>query len=323
MPLIFPQLPASAQKNRLDLAQWLTHKKHPLTARVLANRLWEQMFGKGLVETLEDFGSQGIAPTHPELLDWLAWRLMHDYQWSMKSLLREIALSATYRQSSKTTPEALERDPDNYLYARISRVRLSAEQIRDQALRVSGLLSEKMYGTGVMPFQPDGVWQSPWNGASWRQSKGEDQYRRAIYTYWKRSSPYPSALTFDGVAREVCVARRIRTSTPLQALVLLNDFVYVEAARYMALEIREKDREQTIEQQISQLYERAVGQPISTPKLESLKKLYATALQTYRKDPVATTEITGCNPSQDTPETAALVLVANAVFNLDEFIVKG
>ena len=323
VPRIFPEFPASAPKNRLGLAQWLADKRNPLTARVLANRLWEQMFGKGLVETLEDFGSQGIAPTHPELLDWLAWRLMYDYQWSMKSLLREIALSATYRQSSRTTPELLERDPDNHLYARSSRVRLNAEQLRDQALQVSGLLSEKMYGSGVMPFQTYGVWQSPWNGASWKQSKGEDQYRRAIYTYWKRSSPYPSALSFDGVAREVCVARRIRTNTPLQALVMLNDSVYVEAARHLALKIMEKSEGQSVEQQIAHLYEKASGQPLSAPKSESLKKLYFTALQAYQKDPVSTAEMTGCDPRHDSPETAALILVASAIFNLDEFVVKS
>ncbi len=323
VPRIFPEFPQNAPKNRLGLAQWLTDKNNPLTARVLANRLWEQMFGKGLVETLEDFGSQGIAPTHPELLDWLAWRLMHDYQWSMKSLLREIALSATYRQSSKTTPELLERDPNNLLYARSSRVRLSAEQLRDQALQVSGLLSEKMYGSGVMPFQPYGVWQSPWNGASWQQSKGEDQYRRAVYTYWKRSSPYPSTLTFDGAAREVCVARRIRTNTPLQALVMLNDSVYVDAARHFALKIKEKYEDQPVEQLISHLYEKAIGQQIAAPKLEILEKLYFAALQTYRKDPPSTAEMTGCNPRHDAPEMAALLLVASAIFNLDEFIVKG
>lgn len=323
VPRIFPQLPENAPNNRLGLAKWLTDKNHPLTARVMVNRLWEQMFGRGLVETLEDFGSQGIPPTHPELLDWLAWNFSHDYQWSMKRLLREIALSATYRQSSKTSPELLERDPDNRLYARSPRVRLNAEQLRDQVLRVSGLLSEKMYGSGVYPFQPAGVWSSPWNGGSWQQSKGEDQYRRAVYTYWKRSSPYPSMLTFDGVAREVCVARRIRTNTPLQALVTLNDSVYVEAARRFALKISEKSEEKTVEEQISDLYENAVGQPISRPKLESLKKLYATALQTYRRNPAARSEMTGCDPRHDSPEKAALALVANAVFNLDEFVVKN
>ena len=323
VPRIFPEFPAAAPKNRLGLAQWITDKKNPLTARVLANRLWEQMFGRGLVETLEDFGSQGITPTHPELLDWLSWRLMYDYQWSVKSLLREIALSATYRQSSKITPKLLEHDPDNRLYARSPRVRLSAEQLRDQALRVSGLLSGKMYGSGVYPFQPYGIWQSPWNGGAWQQSKGEDQYRRAIYTYWKRGSPYPSMITFDGVAREVCVARRIRTNTPLQALVTLNDSVYVEAARHLALQICEKSDGQTAEQQIARLYEKAIGQPISASKLESLHKLYATALQTYRRNPAARGEMTGCDPRYDSPETAALALVAGAVFNLDEFVVKN
>lgn len=237
-------------------------------------------------------------------------------------MLREIALSATYRQSSKTSPELLERDPYNHLYARSSRVRLSAEQLRDQALRVSGLLCEKMYGSGVYPFQPFGVWQSPWNGSSWKQSAGEDQYRRAIYTYWKRSSPYPSMLTFDGVMREVCVARRIRTNTPLQALVMLNDSAYVEAARHLALKIREKNEGKTVEEQIASLYEQAIGQPIAPPKLEILKKLHATAWQTYRKDPLSAEEITGCDLAQNSPDAAAMVMVANAVFNLDEFVVK-
>lgn len=323
VPHLFPDLPASAPQNRLGLAQWLTDQRHPLTARVLANRLWEQMFGRGLVETLEDFGTQGVAPTHPELLDWLAWRLMRDHRWSMKAMLREMALSATYRQSSGTTPELQERDPGNRLYARSSRVRLSAEQLRDQALRLSGLLSEKMYGSAVMPFQPYGVWQSPWNGAQWSQSKGEDQYRRAVYTYVKRSSPYPSSLTFDGVAREVCVARRIRTNTPLQALVLLNDSVYVEAARHLAFSIVAQYKDQGIEQQIARLYERSIGQPISATKLESLRQLYATALDTYRRNPAARSEMTGCDPQRDEPETAALSLVASAVFNLDEFVTKN
>lgn len=238
-------------------------------------------------------------------------------------MLREVALSATYRQSSRTSPELLERDPDNRLYARSPRVRLNAEQLRDQALRVSGLLSEKMYGPGIKPFQPFGIWQSPWNGEYWQQSEGEDQYRRAVYTYWKRSSPYPSALTFDGVVREVCVARRIRTNTPLQALVTLNDSVYVEAARHLALKISEKNEGQTFEEHISRLYEKAIGQPISAPKRESLKKLYATALQTYRRNPAARGEMTGCDPRHDSPELAALALVGNAVFNLDEFVVKN
>ena len=323
VPLVFPELLPSAPRNRLGLAQWLSDSRHPLTSRVLANRLWEQMFGRGIVETLEDFGSQGIAPTHPELLDWLAWRLMYDHHWSIKSLLCDIALSATYRQSSGTTPELQERDPSNRLYARGSRVRLNAEQLRDQALQVSGLLSPKMYGSGVMPFQPYGVWQSPWNGASWQQSKGADQYRRAVYTYWKRSSPYPSMLSFDGVAREVCVARRIRTNTPLQALVTLNDTVYVEASRHLALAVSIQSDGQEAGQQIATLYQKAIGRPITTAKLESLSQLYQTALQKYRHNPAASMEMTGCDPAQDTPEKAALALVASAVFNLDEFVTKN
>jgi hypothetical protein len=214
-------------KNRLGLAMWLTDKKNPLVARTMVNRLWEQLFGYGLAETLEDLGTQGIPPTHKELLDHLSWQFMNDFNWSIKKLLKEMVLSATYRQSSKVNEELLKKDPNNKFYARGARVRLSAEQLRDQSLAVSDLLSKKMYGPSVMPFQPDGIWRSPYNHDAWRISKGEDQFRRAIYTYWKRTAPYPSMITFDGGAREVCITRRIRTNTPLQALTTLNDSAYL------------------------------------------------------------------------------------------------
>jgi hypothetical protein len=211
---------------------WLTSKQNPLTARTMVNRVWEQLFGTGLAETLEDLGSQGISPTHVELLDWLSYRFMNEYNWSVKKLVRLIVTSATYQQDSKITPELLKKDPNNKFYARGSRVRLSAEQVRDQALFISGLLSDKMYGPSVYPYQPDGIWLSPWNGAQWVQSKDEDQYRRALYTYWKRSAAYPSMLTFDGVSREICTVRRIRTNTPLQALATLNESAFIDIARH-------------------------------------------------------------------------------------------
>ncbi|MCU0341274.1 MAG: DUF1549 domain-containing protein [Spirosomaceae bacterium] len=223
-----------APRNRLGLSRWLSSTQNPLTARVAVNRFWEQLFGMGLVETLEDFGSQGFNPTHRELLDYLAYRFMHEYKWQIKPLLKEIVLSATYKQSAVSNAKLMSADPANRWLARGPRVRLTGEQIRDQALGVSGLLSQKMYGKPVMPYQPENVWQVVYSGIQWKKSEGEDAYRRAIYTYIRRSSPYPSMLTFDGSSREVCLARRIRTNTPLQALVTLNDSAFVEMSIHFA-----------------------------------------------------------------------------------------
>jgi Protein of unknown function (DUF1553)/Protein of unknown function (DUF1549)/Planctomycete cytochrome C/Carbohydrate binding module (family 6) len=313
--------PANAPHNRLGLAMWLTSKENPLTARTMVNRLWEQLFGTGLVETLEDMGTQGLPPTHQELLDWLAWKFMNDYKWSIKKLLKEIVMSATYRQDSKVTPELLEKDPYNKLYARGARVRLSAEQVRDQALFISGLLSNKMYGPSVMPYQPGGIWLSPWNGADWKKSEYEDQYRRALYTYWKRTAPYPSMMTFDGAAREVCTARRIRTNTPLQALVTLNDEAYLETARHFAYRMQEAEKD--VKQQIGKGYEMALYKQITVSKLTVLEKLYIEALQRFKKDKDKTCEMVGVDDEHNNPETAALVVVANAILNLDEVITKN
>jgi hypothetical protein len=240
VPHVLNPLSKDAPRNRLGLAMWLTDKKNPLTARTMVNRLWEQLFGTGIVETLEDLGTQGAEPTHRKLLDYLSYRFMHVHNWSIKKLLKEMVLSATYRQESKITKQALEKDPLNKYYGRSSRMRLSAEQIRDQALAISGLLSKKMYGPSVKPWQPEGIWMSPYDGDYWKQSHGEDQYRRALYTYWKRTAPYPSMISFDGVGREVCTSRRIRTNTPLQALVTLNDSVYLQASRNFAYVIQKQ-----------------------------------------------------------------------------------
>jgi hypothetical protein len=240
VPKLFSPIQKDGAKNRMDLALWLTNKKHPLTARTMVNRLWEQIFGNGIVETLEDFGTQGVSPTHKELLDWLAWQFMNDDNWSIKKMIKTIVTSATYRQQSTVNDELLKKDPYNKFYARGPRVRLSAEQVRDQALCISGLISDKMYGPGVMPFQPEGIWNSPYSGEKWRQSKGEDQYRRGVYIYWKRTAAYPSMTTFDGTSREICTARRIRTNTPLQALVTLNDSAYIEMARNFAYRLQKE-----------------------------------------------------------------------------------
>ncbi len=321
VPHALNPMPKNAPNNRLGLAMWMTSKENPLTARTMVNRVWEQLFGNGLAETLEDLGTQGIPPTHQELLDWLSWKFMNDYKWSVKTLLKEIMMSATYRQDSKLTPESLEKDPSNKLYGRGARVRLSAEQVRDQGLCISGLLYEKMYGPSVFPYQPKGIWLSPWNGADWVKSEGKEQYRRALYTYWKRTAPYPAMMTFDGVAREVCTARRIRTNTPLQALVTLNDEAYIDMARYFAYNMQKAG--QDVKQQISKGYEMAVYKTISADKLSVLMKLHDESLQKFKKDKDKTCEMIGVDDEHNNPETAAMVVVANAILNLDEVITKN
>ena len=234
VPGIFPKLPDGAPRDRLTLSKWFFSPGQPLTARVAVNRYWEQLFGTGLVETLENFGSVGDAPSHPELLDWLALHFENDLHWDMKALLRELVTSATYRQQSVTTPELQRKDPRNRLLARGPQQRLSAEMVRDQALLASGLLNRTMGGKPVMPPQPPGIWNSVYNRDKWTDAKGPNRYRRAIYTFVKRTSGYPSFMIFDGSDRATSLPRRIPTNTPLQALVTLNDPVYDEAAAALA-----------------------------------------------------------------------------------------
>jgi hypothetical protein len=302
---------------------WLTSKQNPLTARTMVNRLWEQLFGVGLVETLEDLGTQGAGPTHKELLDYLSYQFMNEYNWDIKKLLKKMLMSATYRQDSKVSKEQLEKDPANKYYGRGPRFRLSAEQIRDQALAISGLMSEKMFGPGVMPYQPENIWLSPYSGLKWNMSNGEDRYRRAVYTYWKRTAPYPSMLTFDGVAREVCTARRIRTNTPLQALVSLNDEAYLDMARKLSYQV-ESNYFNNPQQQIKTVYEKATGHAIAEKTFSSLMKLYQTALQKFNTNKDEACEMAGGNSNKyNTANTAALVVVTNAVLNLDEVVTKN
>lgn len=315
-------MPKDAPKNRMGLAMWLTDSRNPLLSRTMVNRLWEQLFGTGIVETLEDMGTQGMSPTHKELLDHLSWELMHKYKWSVKALLKEMVMSATYRQDSRLSEEVKEKDLFNHYYARGPRTRLSAEQLRDQHLMASGVLSTKMYGHGVMPWQPEGIWNSPYNGAKWENSKGEDQYRRAIYTYWKRSAPYPSMIAFDGAQRVVCSPRRIRTNTPLQALVTLNDEAYIEMARHFAKRM-EQEGGKDIGQRISKGYQWVMYRPIAAPKLQILDKLYLQAFNDYKKNPAKIGEILGAGDKDKNPEKAALVIVANAMLNLDEVVTKN
>lgn len=315
-------MPANAPKNRLGLAMWLTDKKNPLVSRTMVNRLWEQLFGMGIAETLEDMGTQGIPPTHKELLDFLSYQFMNDYKWDIKKLLKELVMSATYRQSSRVTEELKEKDMFNKFYARGPRLRLSAEQLRDQDLCISGNISDKMYGPGVMPWQPEGIWLSPYNGSRWENSKGEDQYRRAVYTYWKRTAPYPSMISFDGAQRVVCNARRIRTNTPLQALVTMNDSVYLDMSRNFAYRMQ-REGGKTVQQQIAKGYELMLYKPINTQRLKIFADLYDKAVADFKKDKARTLKMIGVDNEKNNPETAALVVVANAMLNLDEVVTKN
>ena len=320
VPASLGGLPAGAPRNRLGLAIWLTDKKNPLTSRTIVNRIWEQLFGQGIAETLEDLGTQGIAPTHESLLNYLSYQLMNTHHWSLKKTIKEMVMSATYQQDSKFNKDAMVKDPFNKFYARGPRMRLSAEQIRDQALVVSGLLSNKMYGPSVMPYQPEGVWKSPYNGATWNLSKEGNQYRRALYTYLKRSAPYPSMLSFDGTSREVCTVRRIRTNTPLQALNLLNDSVYIEAAQHFAQRIKNLVP-QNMSKQISKGYELAFNKSISAEQQKVFEKLYNKAFAKYSQDSLKAEQITGDKKAD--PAAAALFMVATALLNTDEFLTKN
>ena len=241
-PSVWPSLPDGARRDRLGFARWLMDRDNPLTARVLANRIWSELFGQGIVPTLEDFGSQGDLPSHPMLLDWLACEFL-DSGWSLRHLLRTVVLSATYSQSSAQTEAHHELDPDNRWLSRGPAFRLTGEQLRDQALAVSGLLSRKVGGPSVMPPQPDGVWRQLYSGARWTDATGDDRYRRALYTFWRRTSPHPAMMVFDAQSREACVLRRQRTNTPLQALVLWNDPQFHEPAKRLAEQAFDRGRD--------------------------------------------------------------------------------
>jgi hypothetical protein len=321
VPHILNAMPGNAPKNRIGLAQWMTDKKNPLVARTMVNRLWEQLFGYGIVETVEDLGTQGLPPTHQQLLDHLSWKFMNEYKWSVKTLLKQLVMSSTYRQDSRTSPLLLEKDPDNRLYARGPRVRLTAEQLRDQGLSISGLLSKKMYGKSVMPFQPKGIWLSPYNGEVWKQSKGEDQYRRGLYIHWKRTAPYPSMLTFDGGAREVCVSRRIRTNTPLQALVTLNDSTYVEMAVHLASKMDEGPGNTS--DKIGEAYWQMMYKPITAERLAALMKLYEFSVKSFTSSPPGNFALVHSDDKHKRAHQSALVAVANAMMNMDEWITKN
>jgi hypothetical protein len=322
-PAAFSPLPADLPANRLALARWLVDPANPLTARVVANRYWEQIFGIGIVATSEDFGSQGDLPTHPQLLDWLASELV-DSHWDTKALVRLLVTSATYRQSSLVTPALAERDPDNRLFGRGPRFRLSAEVVRDQALVVSGLMSAKMYGPPVRPAQPSLGLTAAFGGATdWQTSSGEDRLRRAIYTTWRRSSPYPSMATFDAPNREVCTLRRTRTNTPLQALVTLNDPVYVEAAQALARRMMAGGGANP-EDCARAGFRLCLARAPQEIELARLVELYEHSRGRLAGNADAARKLAGepAVPDVNLTQVAAWTVVANVLLNLDEMMMK-
>ncbi len=324
-PTAFHPLPADAPRNRLTMAKWLVSRDNPLTARVTVNRLWESLFGTGIVRSSEDFGSQGDLPFHPELLDWLAAELM-DSGWDIKHLLKLMLTSRAYRQTSKTTPALNERDPDNRLLARGPRFRPTGELLRDQALAVSGLLSAKMFGPPVRPVTPSlGLSTAFGRSNDWTVSEGEDKHRRSLYTEVRRNSPYASFTTFDAGNREVCMIRRSRTNTPLQAFVTLNDPVFIETNQALARRITTAATDTASRLKLT--FKLCLSREPNAQELAALTKLHDATLATYRADPGAATQMAtvpiGPAPKgADTPALAAWTTVANVVMNLDEFLMR-
>jgi len=325
VPAAWNPPPAGEPLNRLTLARWILDPANPLTARVLANRLWEGVFGTGIVRTSEEFGAQGEQPSHPELLDWLAAEMVAQH-WDMKAFVRLLVTSAAYRQSSKVTAAALEKDSDNRLLSRGPRIRLTAEMVRDQALAVSGLLSSKMYGPSVRPARPTLNLSAAFgSGLDWQTSAGEDRYRRALYTEWRRTSPYPSMATFDAPSREICLLRRNRTNTPLQALVTLNDPVYVEAAQALARRVAQAASDPC--ERIRQAFRLVLSRPPSEIEIDKLARLQCDAFAAFSQDPARAAQFAtdplgplpaGANPA----ELASWTAVANVLLNLDETLMK-
>ena len=317
VPAVFPPLPAGVAADRLAFARWLMAPDNPLTARVLANRLFAELFGQGLVSTLEDFGTQGDLPSHPELLDWLA-REFADGGWSLRQLLRTLVLSATYGQSSAIDERARELDPTNRWLARGPAVRLSAETLRDQALAVAGLLTPTIGGPSVMPPQPDGVWLQIYSGERWREASGPDRYRRALYTLWRRTSPHPAMLVFDAMSREACVLRRQRTNTPLQALVLWNEPCFREAAVALAADVLRELPQADDAARVAALWRRCLLRAPSAA--ESTRLLQLLADERARAATAVEASVGGGRGGDD--DAFVWSLLAGVVLSLDEFVTK-
>lgn len=329
VPAFLPPLPADAPQNRLGLARWLVDPAHPLTARVTVNRLWQQLFGTGIVKTAEDFGSQGQWPTHPELLDWLATEFIGS-NWNVKGMLKLLVMSNTYCQSSHMTPEAMAHDSANELLARGPRFRLDAEVIRDAALSTAGLLVERLGGHSVKPYQPDGLWEAVGfvgsNTSIYVQDSGDALYRRSMYTFWKRTSPPASLSTFDAPSRETCSVRRARTNTPLQALVLLNDKQFLEAARKLAERVM-KEAGSTPHERLTLAFRLATARTPSANELAVLVRDFESHLAAYRADVPGAEQLLSYGDSPrdmalDAAELAAYTMTSSLIMNLDETVTK-
>lgn len=322
LPAAFGSIPESGPLNRLAVARWLLSEQNPLTARVMANRIWARMFGTGIVETEEDFGTQGALPSHLELLDWLSLQFRETHQWSLKRLCRSLVLSATYRQSSVINRQVREQDPSNRWLSRGPRFRLPAEAIRDQALFAAGLLSPRVGGPSVMPPQPDGIWRTTYSALKWETPPNEDRYRRGIYTFLRRTSPYPSMITFDAGSREVCLIRRIRTNTPLQALVTMNDPVFVEAAGALAMDVSESA------DPLTDMFVRILVRPPAAEERARIGRLLSEVEAQFAASPgsagdlLNAANVNSLPPDSQATRLAALTTVASALLNLDETVTK-
>ncbi len=327
VPAMMPPLPKDAPANRLGLARWLVDPAHPLTSRVAVNRWWSMYFGAGLVESVEDFGLQGELPSHPELLDWLATELIRT-GWDVKAMQKLIVTSAMYRQSSRTTKELFERDPKNRLLARAMRQRLPAETVRDNALAISGLLKEKQGGPSVKPYQPAGLWEdvSVERRYKYVADKGDGLYRRSMYTFWRRTCPPPSMLLFDAPDRETCFIRRARTNTPLHALVLLNDPIYLEAARKLAERVMHQEAD--ADARLTLAFRLSLARTPTAKEGAILREMVQESLAKFRADPTAAAKLLGVGDSPrdaklDAAELAAWTTTMNLLLNLDETITRN
>ena len=322
--------PEEYPKNRLGLAQWLFDEPHPLTARVAANRYWQMIFGRGIVATPEDFGSQGELPTHPQLLDWLALEFRSS-GWNLKQLIKTMVMSATYRQSVAVDPGLFKRDPNNIYLARGAQVRLQAELVRDHALAISGLMSNQVGGPSVKPYQPKGLWIQVASGnqslKEYIQDHGQDLYRKSMYTFWKRSMPPPSMITFDASTREQCLVRRESTSTPMQALVLLNDPQFIEASRLIAQRMLAEGGANG-DERIRFAFRLATSRHPQEKEVMLLAGLLEDQMEFFNSDPEMAEGLLNIgeyelDPNLDLAELAAYTVVANAILNLTETISKG
>ncbi len=325
IPAVFGAFPSNEPRNRLGLARWVLSRDNPLTARVIVNRAWQQMFGTGLVATSDNFGSQGTPPTHPQLLDWLACEFQES-GWDMKHLLKLIAMSATYQQSSHADPELLARDPSNQLLARGPAHPLTAEMLRDQALADGGLLVEKLGGPSVKPYQPDGVWDVAMGKPKYDQSHGQDLYRRSLYTFWKRTVPPPAMVTFDAADRSICTVHRQSTTTPLQALVMLNDVQITEAARFISQRMI-KEGGESLDDRIAWCFKLITDRAPTSRELEILRQLFNEQREIFAGDPTSAAKLLNVGEAKndaelDPVDLAAGTVLAEAILNHDDAIMR-